>query len=322
MKIAISWLFFIYFAVLGTERVRSLFPIGDGGLFPTAFDGYVNLMTVLSLLATVVLLIGFNGGFWRSLFGGATPDYRMLVITAGVLLLSGMVHTEHTVAPVQFGAYGALILAMVLQTVLQVRSVGSAASHWFSLAYLVAFSMAIPVVYRSSIPRAGLFHVIEAVDGDRFGGVFYLSDTADFPGRREESAALGAVSCQACRGHRYSPDAQTGNAQYVCSGRRRTCNGAFHHREDPASPASLKRVKTENRAADNPVCGAVFRFGYQNSFPISSLVKVCVLSQKRQLTVRTGGFPSATCSSSIFSSSGLPSVISARATRSRLQVQR
>ena len=163
MKIAISWLFFIYFAVLGTERVRSLFPIGDGGLFPTAFDGYVNLMTVLSLLATVVLLIGFNGGFWRSLFGGATPDYRMLVITAGVLLLSGMVHTEHTVAPVQFGSYGALILAMVLQTVLQVRSVGSAASHWFSLAYLVAFSMAIPVVYRSSIPRAGLFHVIEAV---------------------------------------------------------------------------------------------------------------------------------------------------------------
>ena len=101
MKIAISWLFFIYFAVLGTERVRSLFPIGDGGLFPTAFDGYVNLMTVLSLLATVVLLIGFNGGFWRSLFGGATPDYRMLVITAGVLLLSGMVHTEHTVAPVR-----------------------------------------------------------------------------------------------------------------------------------------------------------------------------------------------------------------------------
>ena len=185
MKIAISWLFFIYFAVLGTERVRSLFPIGDGGLFPTAFDGYVNLMTVLSLLATVVLLIGFNGGFWRSLFGSATPDYRMLVITAGVLLLSGMVHTEHTVAPVQFGAYGALILAMVLQTVLQVRSVGSAASHWFSLAYLVAFSMAIPVVYRSSIP-------------DREMNIFMLVTSSGEKGMEY----LGADSTKFCRGER------------------------------------------------------------------------------------------------------------------------
>ena len=76
MNVAISWLFLMYFAVLGTERIRSLFPVGSGGFFATPFDGYVNLMTVLSLTATLVLLIGFNGGFWRSLFGGATPNYR------------------------------------------------------------------------------------------------------------------------------------------------------------------------------------------------------------------------------------------------------
>ena len=139
MNVVISWLFLMYFAVLGTERIRSLFPVGSGGFFATPFDGYVNLMTVLSLTATLVLLIGFNGGFWRSLFGGAAPNYRVLVITAGVLLLSGMVHTEHTVAPLQFVAYGALILAMILQTVLQVKADGHAASYWLSLCYLVVF---------------------------------------------------------------------------------------------------------------------------------------------------------------------------------------
>ena len=163
MKNVISWLFLMYFAVLGTERIKSLFPVGAGGFFATPFDGYVNLMTVLSLTATLVLLIGFNGGFWRSLFGGATPNYRVLVITAGVLLLSGMVHTEHTVAPLQFVAYGALILAMILQTVLQVKADGHAASYWLSLCYLVAFSMAIPVVYRATVSHSGLFHVLEAV---------------------------------------------------------------------------------------------------------------------------------------------------------------
>ena len=163
MKLVISWLFLAYFAVLGFERVKSLFPVGSGGLLATPFDGYVNLMTILSLAATLVLLAGFNREFWLSLFGAGTPDYRMLVITAGVLLLSGMVHTEHTVAPLQFAAYGALILAMALQTVLQVRADGNAASYWLSLVYLVAFSMAIPVVYRASVPHSGLFHVLEAV---------------------------------------------------------------------------------------------------------------------------------------------------------------
>lgn len=163
MNIVISWLFLMYFAVLGTERVKSLFPVGTGGFFATPFDGYVNLMTVLSLAATLVLLVGFNGGFWRSLFGSAKPDYRVLVITAGVLLLSGMVHTEHTVAPLQFVSYGALILAMILQTVFQVKADGHAASYWLSLCYLVAFSMAIPVVYRATISHSGLFHVLEAV---------------------------------------------------------------------------------------------------------------------------------------------------------------
>ena len=34
---------------------------------------------------------------------------------------------------------------------------------WYSLAFLTVFSMAIPVMYRSEIYRAALFHVTEAL---------------------------------------------------------------------------------------------------------------------------------------------------------------
>ena len=74
-----------------------------------------------------------------------------------------MMHTEFTIAPVQFVAYGALIIGMILQTVLNIKSGGNAFRHWFSLTYITAFSMAIPVMYRSNIRLSVLFHVIEAV---------------------------------------------------------------------------------------------------------------------------------------------------------------
>ena len=163
MTTAISWLFLLYFAVLAAERIHSIVLCGIDGFFSTPFDTYVNLLTILSLTGTVILLVGFNGGFWRSLAGAGQPHYTRLVITAGVLLLSGMVHTEHTVAPIQFVAYGMLILAMLLQTVTVVQTAGHPFMHWYSLVYLVAFSMAIPVMYRAGIPQARLFHVLEAV---------------------------------------------------------------------------------------------------------------------------------------------------------------
>ena len=163
----IPWFFALYFLVLFAERAQSLLRAGlDGNyrFFGTAFDGYVNLLAIASLVGTLVLLIVCNGNFWKSL-ATFTPlaDYTMLTVTAGVLLLSGMVHTEYTIAPVQFISYGMLIVAMILQTVVA----GQEASHpfflWYSVIYLTVFSMAIPVVYHAAIPHAALFHVMEAV---------------------------------------------------------------------------------------------------------------------------------------------------------------
>ena len=164
---AISLLFLGYFIVLFAERSQSLVRVCSGSvsdLYRNRFDGYVNTLTVFSLIATVVLLIFANGKFWRSLFNASiTPDYSILAITAGVLLLSGMVHTEYTVAPVQFVSYGLLAVAMILRTVQVSAGAENRFRLWYSLVFLIVFSMAIPVMYRSGIRSAALFHTIEAI---------------------------------------------------------------------------------------------------------------------------------------------------------------
>ena len=87
----------------------------------------------------------------------------MISITAGVLLLSGMVHTEYTIAPIQFVSYGMLIVAMIIRTVETSAQAENSFRTWYSLAYLILFAMAVPVVYETHIALAALFHVIEAV---------------------------------------------------------------------------------------------------------------------------------------------------------------
>lgn len=166
MNYAINWLFLLYFVILFAERLQSLIRSaadGAAGMFQSPFSAYVNILAMLSLVATLVYMAVTQRSFFVSLFTGQGADYAGLCIAAGILLLSGMVHTEHTVGPVQFISYGALIVAMILRTVEVQGSAGRPAILWLSLAYLVAFSMAIPVMYRSALPHAAVFHVAEAV---------------------------------------------------------------------------------------------------------------------------------------------------------------
>ncbi|MCR5187684.1 MAG: hypothetical protein K6C97_02020 [Treponema sp.] len=165
MRTIISWTFLLYFLILLFERGQSLIRVikSGKGFFQSAFSGYVNTLTCLSILASLVLLVGFNGGFWKSLFSTeAVLNKNMLCITAGVLLLAGMVHTDYTISGLQFASYGILIAGLILQTILSAQAGAPLFKLWYSLAYLVVFSMAIPVMYESSIKHAALFHVIEA----------------------------------------------------------------------------------------------------------------------------------------------------------------
>lgn len=162
----ISWLTLAYFVILFAERAQSILRIlidDNIGLFYTPFDIYANVLTVVSISATIFMLIVYNGDFFRSLTDSkVVPDYSMLAITAGVMLVSGMVHTEFTIAPLQFGAYGALIVAMILRTAETAPKAKSKLKLWYSLAFLTVFSMAIPVMYHSYIEHAVLFHIIAA----------------------------------------------------------------------------------------------------------------------------------------------------------------
>ncbi|MDD6800737.1 MAG: hypothetical protein PUE85_10035 [Firmicutes bacterium] len=176
----IHLMFFLYFAVLFAERTQSLvrtFTDSSKKPFGNGFDIYVNGLSVFSLCATVIYLFATNRAFFASLFTRSAQVHNAvsmgaLCVAAGILLLSGMVHTEYTIAPLQFGAYGALIVAMIIRTAMVQSEADSKLLLWFSLIYLTAFSMAIPVMYRSGITRAPLFHALEAVTALLLVGAF------------------------------------------------------------------------------------------------------------------------------------------------------
>lgn len=161
---AISWCFLLYFVILFAERAQSLFrAFSQGGFFPSAFDAFANVTVALSLFAAIVLLIFKSGLFFKSLFMTVVPNYSILTIISGVILVSGMIHTECTIPAIQFASYGMLIVAMILRTAQLAPKVKSRFSLWYSLIYLTVFSMAIPVVYHSHIELSVLFHIIETV---------------------------------------------------------------------------------------------------------------------------------------------------------------
>ena len=160
---AISWFFLLYFVILFGERLQSLLRAATADqLFMDRFEGVASIVVSLSLLSAVVLLAFFNRSFWKSLIGKAEPDYAMMTVTAGVILVSGMIHTEYTIPGIQFASYGMLIVAMILRAVQFMPECKNRFGLWYSLVYLTVFSMAIPVVYKHyTLTNATLFHIIE-----------------------------------------------------------------------------------------------------------------------------------------------------------------
>ena len=169
--VVMNWLIMLYFIILFAERVQSIVRSirdKDVKLFGSGFDSYVYLAVFLSLAAFLVLLAVGNAAFLQSLFTMdmnvyRSIDYRMLSITAGVILVSGMEHTEYTIPGIQFASYGMLIAALIIKTACVNAQAKDSVLLWMSLLYLILFSMAIPVMYHSEIEKAILFHVIEAV---------------------------------------------------------------------------------------------------------------------------------------------------------------
>ena len=160
---ALSWFFLLYFVILFAERLQSLLRAAAAGqFFCDPFEGIAGVTVSLSLLSAVILLAFRSGSFWKSLLHNREPDYAMLSVTAGVILVSGMIHTLYTIPGIQFASYGMLIVAMLLRILQLAPQSKNRFGLWYSLAYLTVFSMAIPVVYKHyTLANPALFHGLE-----------------------------------------------------------------------------------------------------------------------------------------------------------------
>ncbi len=162
----INLCFFLYFLILLIERSISLVATFVNGVNPfgTVFSSYVYSIVFASIAGFFMLL------FWRcrpnikALFKpNEDLGFSDLCLAGGVLLLSGMVHTSYTISPLQFASYGIWILGILFRVILTHPTSENKPLLWLSFAYLVAFSMAIPVMYPSAIELHVLFHILEAV---------------------------------------------------------------------------------------------------------------------------------------------------------------
>ena len=171
----INLCFFLYFVLLIVERTISvvLSLSNNINLYGTAFDGYVYSLVFLSIIGFLVLLILKCRPSIKGLFK-PSEDLRFdwLCIAGGVLLLSGMVHTHYTISGLQFASYGIWILGILLEVISIHSNNENKVLLWLSFAYLVAFSMAIPVMYQSLIEAHVFFHILETVGSIALVGAF------------------------------------------------------------------------------------------------------------------------------------------------------
>lgn len=165
--------FALYFAILFAERLAAVI-VGFVSVRFYADDDpaqwYSHIATLAALVSSLPVALSCGAAarflFTRRSDDFARIDFRRLAIAAGLILVGGMAHTEFTLLGVQFAAYGCLLLSMLLRTLsaakLRRPDVG-AGRLAVSYLYLACFSMAIPVVYGTSIPEEIAFVTIEAL---------------------------------------------------------------------------------------------------------------------------------------------------------------
>lgn len=159
-----------YFLILTVERVISLTSVftGDFSVYD-ALDWYMTALTLFAVFGAYVYIITRCELFVKNYSAEnissivSPKNFGRLSIAAGILLLGGMVHTNGTIAGVQFASYGMILVSMAIHTAQQVMASGGGLKKWLSFAYIVAFSMAIPVVYHSAIELSWLFIPLECV---------------------------------------------------------------------------------------------------------------------------------------------------------------
>lgn len=172
-KVIINVLIILYFGILVAERTQSIVRAGSKKvLFTDGIHNYMAGLCFFSFFGTLVLCIAkaicssrFSQGNLTQLQNPsryATVQLVLLCMAVGCILLSGMVHTEYSIPGIQFAAYGMLIFAMLFRVIAQ-QDILTTGKRALTLLYIVAFSMAIPVVYTSEMKHKMIFHITESV---------------------------------------------------------------------------------------------------------------------------------------------------------------
>ena len=156
--------FFLYFfTLLGERSFAFISSITDGRseYLSDVFDVYWFVMHTASISTWGTFRILFcREGMAHIAHPKKYPiPYKNLAIASGIILVSGMIHTPHTVTWLQFVAYGFLLLGMFFYVINHKPTLSSILSYLF----ISAYSMAIPVVYRSFMATYGWFQFYEAV---------------------------------------------------------------------------------------------------------------------------------------------------------------
>lgn len=152
----------LYFLILTAERVISLVVCFTGDLSAhDSLDYYMIALTVLAIFGAYIYgAVKFTGAVKHSSEKSGSV-FGDLAVAAGILLLGGMVHTEGSIPGMQFASYGMILISMAIHTACSVKRSGGGLVKWISFSYITAFSMAIPVVYHTSIELANVFIPLE-----------------------------------------------------------------------------------------------------------------------------------------------------------------
>lgn len=173
LNLAINILIVLYFVILAVERIQSLARAGMKKLlFTDGLHDYMAGLCFFSFIGTIGLLIAKaimmmrftqeNVTQSQEMFRVDSASLALLCAAVGCILLSGMVHTEYSIPGIQFASYGVLIVAMILKAVMQ-ADILTPGKRALTLLYIVAFSMAIPVVYPSECKYKLTFHITESI---------------------------------------------------------------------------------------------------------------------------------------------------------------
>lgn len=180
----------LYFVILTTERVISLVKCCMGGFksFDT-LDYYMLMLTIFAIFGSYIFgVIRCTDAVKKR--NKNNDFFSELSIAAGILLLGGMVHTEGSIPVMQFISYGMILISMAIHTAQNARISKNTDQKWLSFAYIVAYSMSIPVVYHTEIDLAYIFIPIECVVSAGMVAMFTIMLTRFYNGNGEDSFSL------------------------------------------------------------------------------------------------------------------------------------